>query len=308
MTETRSPSRPCRPGTRSVRSARIKRRSDRPTLDELRSAGVSPHLVDRVLRPFLAGVFLEDQLETSGRFFHLMWRAFLRGGAAVPALGMQAIPDQLASGVTVRYGTRVREIDADGVTTADGERFDAANGAGRDRCHERRVIARGGGTVLARRHDVLPRDAVASPASRPLLLLDPHGGVLTNSVPISAVAPDYAPVGTTLVATSVLGVPDDVAAVEGLVRNRIAALYGTREWDLVRTYTVPQALPSMSAPHALRRRVRVAPGRYVCGDHRATSSIQGALANGRHAATIILLDLQVERFGETWVPVNKPGQ
>ena len=76
-------------------------------------------------------------------------------------------------------------------------------------------------------------------------------------------------------------------------------MYGTREWDLVRTYTVPRALPSMSAPHALRRRVRVAPGRYVCGDHRATSSIQGALANGRHAATTILLDLQVESVRRT---------
>jgi len=31
-------------------------------------------VVDKVLRPFLAGVFLEDRLDTSGRFFHLLWR------------------------------------------------------------------------------------------------------------------------------------------------------------------------------------------------------------------------------------------
>jgi hypothetical protein len=49
----------------------------------------------------------------------------------------------------------------------------------------------------------------------------------------------------------------------------------------------------MPAPHPLRRRVRLAPGLYVCGDHRDTSSIQGALASGRRAATTALTDLAV---------------
>ena len=35
----------------------------------------------------------------------------------------------------------------------------------------------------------------------------------------------------------------------------------------------------MAAPHPLTRGSRVGPGRYVCGDHRATGSVQGALAS-----------------------------
>jgi phytoene dehydrogenase-like protein len=271
---------------------RIKHRDDRPTLDELRSAGVSPQIVDRVLRPFLSGVFLEDQLETSGRFFHLMWRAFLRGGAAVPALGMQAMPDQLAADLAVHYGARVAEIGADGVTTDDGRRFDAPTVlVATDATNAEAllgVIAPGWHGVTTFYHATRSLTGV-----EPLLRLDPHGGVLTNSAPISAAAPDYAPPGSTLVATSVLGVPEDLPAVEGQVRQRIAALYGTSEWDLLRTSAVPHALPTMTAPHSLRRDVRVAPGRYVCGDHRSTSSIQGALANGRYAAKTILADLKV---------------
>jgi predicted NAD/FAD-dependent oxidoreductase len=40
----------------------------------------------------------------------------------------------------------------------------------------------------------------------------------------------------------------------------------------------------MEPPLVLSRTTRVAPGRYVCGDHRATGSVQGALASGTRAA------------------------
>ena len=44
----------------------------------------------------------------------------------------------------------------------------------------------------------------------------------------------------------------------------------------------------MAAPHPLIRGCRVGPGRYVCGDHRATGSVQGALASGARAAREVL--------------------
>jgi len=108
------------------------------------------------------------------------------------------------------------------------------------------------------------------------------------------VAPDYAPPGATLVATLVLGVPDDPVTAERLVRGRLDRLYGTTEWDHLRTYPITRALPTMPAPHPLHRPVRLGPRRYVCGDHRATSSIQGALTSGRRAAQAILTDLDVQ--------------
>ena len=40
-----------------------------------------------------------------------------------------------------------------------------------------------------------------------------------------------------------------------------------------------------------RRPVRSGPGRYVCGDHRDSASIQGALVSGRRAAEAVLQDL-----------------
>lgn len=65
------------------------------TYDALRARGLSDDVIDRFFRPFLAGVFLEDQLTTSSRFFDLVWRSFARGTQCVPATGMGAIPAQL---------------------------------------------------------------------------------------------------------------------------------------------------------------------------------------------------------------------
>ncbi|MDT7797025.1 MAG: hypothetical protein QOI78_458, partial [Actinomycetota bacterium] len=96
----------------------------RSTAEELRRWGLSAETVDQVLRPFLAGVFLDPSLATSGRLFHLLWRSFLRGGGVLPAEGMQALPRQLADGLppgTIRTGAEVGEVTADGVRTTGGE-------------------------------------------------------------------------------------------------------------------------------------------------------------------------------------------
>ena len=132
--------------------------------------------------------------------------------------------------------------------------------------------------------------------AEPLLLVDAdQPSIIRNSVVLSAAAPGYATPGYQLVATSVLGASAHDAELELRVRARLSALYrtSTARWELAATYAIPHALPAMPAPHPLRRRVRLAPGLYVCGDHRDTSSIQGALASGRRAATAALSDLMV---------------
>ncbi len=110
------------PGPRLSRSG-----AGTSTLTDLRSR-VSEATFTSVLRPFLAGVFLDPSLGTSATLFHLIWRCFLRGGAALPAGGMQMLPRLLASGLpdgAVRTGTEVTQIDDAGVRTSDGEQIQA---------------------------------------------------------------------------------------------------------------------------------------------------------------------------------------
>ena len=107
-------------------------------------------------------------------------------------------------------------------------------------------------------------------------------------------APDYAPPGSALVSASALGVRK-APADENAVRDHLAWLYGvpTKHWELIASYPIPYALPAMPVPFALQRPVRTARGVYVAGDHRDTSSIQGALVSGRRAAQALLKDLGI---------------
>ena len=267
--------------------------ADVSTRETLRQWHIDDGLVDAVLRPFLAGVFLEPDLATSSRFFHLVWRCFVRGTPSVPALGMQAIPEQLAAGLpggAVELGTTVESISGSTVSTADGRQVRARLGV---------VVASDPRTAAAllpavpepvmREVTTIYHRASAAPAHDAMLRLDGDADLVVNTVVISQAATSYAPPGSHLVSTSVLGV-DHGADLEPQVRTRLEALYGapTAGWDHLRTYEIRDALPAMVPPFALRRPVRLAPGLFVCGDHRDTSSIQGAMVSGRRAARAVL--------------------
>jgi protoporphyrinogen oxidase len=264
--------------------------ADRSVADELARWRVSARTVREVLRPLLAGVFLDPSLNTSARVFHLIWRSFARGGGALPATGMAALPQGLAAALpagTVRTSTPVAEVTDDGARLEGGEVVRArAVVVATEAATANRLLS---GVVEPAWHGVTTWyfAAPVSPLRAPILVLDGEG-VLNTSV-LSEVAPDYAPAGRALVTASVPG--DD--ADEAAVRRRLARLYrtGTGDWSLVARYAIPHALPAMPPGHPLRRPVRVGQGRYVCGDHRDTSSVQGALVSGRRAATAVQREL-----------------
>jgi predicted NAD/FAD-dependent oxidoreductase len=259
--------------------------TDAPAHRALRRRGVPDVAIDRVLRPFLAGVLLEEDLRTSSRFVDLMLRMFVRGDNVVPAHGMQALPEQLAHGLPVHLGARVDRVAPDWVVLSGGQRVAAASVVAADA---------DGAAALLPRVRTRPWKSVttywhatdADPLGEPTLVVDVDGGLVNNTVVVTAAAPSYAPAGTALVATSLVGAKGaEPEAVEPAVRRRLGELYGvdTAGWQLVATNRVAHALPDMAAPHAFTRRARVH-GVWVCGDHRDTSSLQGALYSGRRVA------------------------
>lgn len=273
--------------------SRIRAGKERTTLDELRHRGVSDTMIDRLLRPFLAAVLLERDLETSSRYFHLLWRSFASGTIGVPALGMGRVPallaDRLPEG-TIALETPVREITDDGVRTASGETIAA-----------RAVVVAADPTAAAalvpgveapamRSVTTFYHTAPSSPLREPVQIIDAQG-IIADTLVLTDAAPEYSPDGRALISTSVLGVHGD--ADEPWVRDRLTQIYGhTNAWRHLATYPVAEALPAMPPPLRFRRPVRLGPGRYVCGDHRDTGSIQGALVSGRRAAQAVLDDLR----------------
>jgi len=253
------------------------------TEQALLDRGFSPAVIDRFFRPFLSGVFLEDGLQTSSRFFDLVWRSFVLGDQCVPSTGMGALPQQLADRLpagTVRLGSPVRrlsDVTARVVVVATDPRTAA------DLLPGLPVPAMHGVTT---HYHLAPEPPVRDAA---IVLDGEGGGPVANSVVLTNAAPSYAP-GRHLVSSSV--VSGD--ASEPAVRAHLARLYDvdTSSWQHVAAYDVREALPSQAPPQGrFRLPVRLGPGRYVCGDSRDSASIQGALVSGRRTADAVLGEL-----------------
>lgn len=89
-----------------------------------------------------------------------------------------------------------------------------------------------------------------------------------------------------------------LSVLDKTVRPQLDRIYGahTDDWQLLTAHHDPYAVPAMPAPHDPERPVRVLSGLYVCGDHRDTSTLQGALNSGRRAARALLQDFGLPAF------------
>lgn len=256
----------------------------------LRSAGMDDVLLENVLRPFLAGVFLEDRLATSRRFLDLVLASFVKGSPSVPVAGMGAIPRQLHSFLpegTVRLGSRVRSVAGGLVRTDEGEFTARAIIIATDPPTAAALLPGldvPEGRAVTTWYYLADSDPELLTGGDPVLVVGGPGPVL-NTVVLTHAARSYASRGRTLVSASALGVRDD-AASEVEVRAQLAVMYGvsTQAWEPVRAYAIPYALPAMQPPLDIRRPVALGEWLFVAGDHRDTGSIQGAMVSGRRAA------------------------
>lgn len=271
--------------------ARLLAAPERTAEQALRAAGVGDTALERFFRPFLAGVLLEDELATSSRYLDLLWRSFVRGSIGLPADGMQAVGEQLAGRLgqgRLHLRTPVRAVTPGSVLTDTGRW--AADAV---------VVATDPGTAAALLPGVeadAPRQVTThlhvlpeSPWPLPLIVLGQPGGRLVNTAVVSDAQPAYSPDGRALVASSTLA-----PTAEDDVRAEIAAAHGVGPTDLdhLTSVTVPGAQPPALPPLQLRRPVDLGDGLYVCGDHRDTPSIQGAMASGARTARAVLRALR----------------
>ncbi len=135
--------------------------------------------------------------------------------------------------------------------------------------------------------------ADAAPVPDKLVMLDGDRSGPAGTVAVTSnVAPSYAPPGRALIVAEVLG-PVDRDEVEESVRAQLRGWFGgaVDRWAHLRTYRITHAHPDQRPGFSARRRVDLGGGRFVCGDHRDTPAIQGALFSGKRTAAAVLTRL-----------------
>ncbi|GGW81000.1 oxidoreductase [Streptomyces lucensis JCM 4490] len=277
---------------------RILARPEMPAAQALAQRGVPVRTVEGFLRPLLATLLSDPELTTSSRCADLALRTFASGRLCVPEGGAEMLPELLARTLppgTVHTGVRVTSVSTTSVATAE-------HGEIRCRAVLLATDARAAAELLPglRVPDFHPVTVLHHTTDDPAavlrtgtsLLLDAdRGGPVAHTAVVSNVDPSRAPGGRALISSTVLGTPPE--GVDTAVRIQLSRLYGTstRRWETLAVHHAPEAVPAMRPPHDLRRPVRLLAGLYVCGDHRDTSTVQGALHSAHRAAAAILADL-----------------
>ncbi|MER6851157.1 NAD(P)/FAD-dependent oxidoreductase [Streptomyces flaveolus] len=283
----------------STPAERLLARPELPAAQALAARGLPARTIDGFLRPLLAALLYDPDLTTSSRCADLALRAFASGRPVLPEGGAETVPELLARTLppgTVHTGVRVTAVATNAVTTAE-------HGVIRCRAVLVATDARAAAELLPglRVPDFHPVTVVhhttdEPPATGASLLLDAdRGGPVAHTAVVSHVDPSRAPAGRALVSSTVLGpVPSDVDAA---VRIHLARLYGTPtgRWETLAVHHTAEAVPAMRPPHDPHRPVRLLAGLYVCGDHRDTSTVQGALHSAHRASAAILTDLGAGR-------------
>ncbi|MFB6256879.1 MAG: NAD(P)/FAD-dependent oxidoreductase [Haloplanus sp.] len=282
---------------------------DAPIDDYLRDRGFSDRYVDNFVAPFYGGITLDRSLSTSKRVFEYTFKSMSEGKIALPADGMAAVPAQLAdhardAGATIRLGEAAAAVSHDGddaTVETESRTLDAdAVVVATDPRTARRLTGVASIPTTARSsttlYCALPDDAPLDDERKiHLNAADDRPNIV---VPLSSVAPPYAPDDRTLFAATFLGgdaLDVDEANLLESTRDALAAWYPERLFgglDAVRTERIEFAqfaqppgvhddLPDTRDPNGPV---------YLAGDYTTWSSIQGAMRSGREAADAVVAD------------------
>lgn len=241
---------------------------------------------DRVLRPFLTGVFLADPSEVEASVGKELIQSFVTGRPGLPANGVGVLATKMASKLQeVRFETHVESIKEGHLKTSAGKiNFDDL------------IVATDSSTAaqLLDMESIAPQVGCitwyhipdSAPSENPYLLLDGlQAGPVVNSIVISNMVKNYAPVGRSLVSTTTIQ-----RTSEAEVRRHLSAMWGTstQHWDLIAKYEIPAALPLARVGNRLPNTVRIAKNIFLAGDWRESPSQNGALKSGRRAAETLI--------------------
>lgn len=272
---------------------------DVSTEDFLQAYGFSEGMIKQFFKPFFAGACLDPDIKSSSRVFRYLFNIFSSGEAAIPARGMGAIPEQLASRIEperIRFGARVVSLEKNSVILETGEKINGRT----------IVIATQGPEThrlinsKADRHSVGERclyyAAEAQPVSEAFLMLNGDGdgaGVINNIAVPSLAAPAYSSNEESLIAVVVLKNENlQGSLLEKTVREELVQWFGSaaEEWRHLKTYDIRHALPDQSPPlpdpqngfKTIKENV------YACGEYESVPGIQWALLSGRLTAEHII--------------------
>ncbi|MDE2393594.1 MAG: FAD-dependent oxidoreductase [Cytophagales bacterium] len=251
------------------------------TQELIESYSFSDRFKNEFLIPFFQGVFLQEKLTQPASLFFYYLQQFLYGNAAIPAGGMQAIPDQMASHLPaekVKLNQEIIAISAKSITLKSGEIIEGDA-----------VILAVDLPIAAKILGVQTPETLASKTvyfsakkteKEPALLRLVGEQHLLHFTCLTDVNPELAPKGKALYSATSLQGSSEKEVKEALEKQ----LPGIK-LTLIQSFDIPHSLQKVEAYETVKN---AANGIVLAGDYLEFPSLQGALFSGRKAAEEIL--------------------
>jgi hypothetical protein len=241
-------------------------------------------IYERVLSPFLRGVFLTSPDLIRADIAREIIRSFIFGRPGVPQGGVGQFSEKLAEQILdLRLNARVDEV-AKGSVRGN---FGTIN------CDE--IVIATDLTTAAQMLDLgeIPKTLSSTTwyhstseevSDQNYLAIDPKSPVV-NSLVISKVSNSYAPAGVNLFSSTTIA-----PISESEVRKELSKIWkcDTRNWDLAARYEIKQSLPLRIDSGNLNMDPEISGGIFIAGDHRSVPSQNGAMRSGRQTALAII--------------------
>ena len=263
---------------------------EQSTAERLQSLGFSENTVTRFFGPLFSGIQLDRDLATSSRMFDIIFRCLSEGDTGVPRLGIGALADQLATPIpadqlllnTSATGVAPTQVQtADGIISAD-QVVVATDGPAASQLVGTPDPGSNSVSCVWFSADIPPTTSTA------IVLDGTNNGPVVNLAVMTNVAPSYAPQGRHLIAAACPGTMADDLATQATAQLRDWFGKSVDDWTVLRVDRIAHGQPKQPPPLHPRQPIKLQDGLWVCGDHRDTASLQGAMFSGRRTAEAIL--------------------
>ena len=269
----------------------FQQKDDKRILETFEELGFTSKAINSFFKPLVGGIQLDPSLSGSTRLCFLVLKMLFIGDAAIPSRGMGALSEQLSKQInesSIRLTSTVDKVEGKKVILESGESFLPSN----------LIIATEGPATakllgqespLSRSVSCIYFSAPQAPSSSKAILLNGEkNGPALNVAIMSNISPSYSKNGKALIAVAIPNTikPDSMENV--LIQMRKWFGDSVDSWEHIKTYSIEHGQPDLRPGDPFRKSIKNSEGVYICGDHRDTPSIQGALVSGRRAAEICL--------------------
>ena len=254
---------------------------DLPTMSYLRNYGFSEKIIEIFFWPFLSGIFLERNLETSAKFFKYVFSKFNIGLAALPSEGMQEIPDNMVNQLessSILLGKKVQKIHSNNIVKLNDGQSIIGN----------RIILTGESCGLMAskviRYNSIKTIYFSSkikPRNGKYIHLFPYDKFINNIAFLTSISKEYSSNSDHLISISVFSENNSEKEIIKYVNKKLTKYYGgaRKDYQFLKYLNIKKA--TISQPYGYFKNLNFEKdGIIFAGDHTINGSIEGAVLSG----------------------------